>query len=127
MMAASKTTRTPAAHSSSKPLEVEIWTKSGLQRFCEGGRKQFLSAHDQLLVTADELEQALRTLPGHAGLFGVDTRSVARRVVKPLRHAAGLSHETAIAIQSTWRAYLGLVDGPLQGQRHGGKVWNPND
>ena len=122
---AAKTT-TPAAHGG-KPLEVEIWTKSGLQRFAEGGRKQFLGAHDQLLVTADELEQALRTLPGHAGLFGVDTRHVARRVVKPLRHAAGLSYETAIAIQSTWTAYMRLVDGPLQGQRAGGKVWKPND
>lgn len=96
---------------------VGALSASELQRMCEQGRLLFTTSSDRLIVAADEIRNALaRVQSTNPLLMGLDARASARRVTKPMKHAANLQLEAARAMQSSWRLfgqlYLGKPGSP---------------
>lgn len=84
------------------------YSTTEMQHLCEQGRLLFDTIYDRLSTLAVELKHNLSQIQGSPALMGVDAKMSARRTVKPLLHAAGLSRESATSMKNAWIVYQGL-------------------
>lgn len=91
---------------------------SEMRDMCEQMRILFDSLYDRVMHISGELHPSLAALSGNPYLLGLDSRSAARKTVKPLIHAANLSREAARASKTSWMVYQGFY---LPKQPHGAR------
>lgn len=89
---------------------------SGFKAYIEKNRAMYMAQHDALLAAASHLEKLIQT-KGRWWLRNLDAKFMARKITKPMRHAAALSEEAARALSSSWALYLGAfsVEKPKTG------------
>jgi hypothetical protein len=94
-----------------------ILTGSGLIRYLEGCRKHEMEAYDSLHAAAGEIAVGIRRAGGRWWAAGVDVRLLARRLTRPIRHAADLHLEAAKALGTCAM----ILNGSLPAGKTGGK------
>lgn len=95
------------------------YSTSEMQLMCEQGRLLFDTIYDRISTITAELKANLAAMQGNPYLLGIDSKSAARRTVRPLLHAAGLSREAATAMKNSWIIYQGLYLPKQAGARSG--------
>jgi hypothetical protein len=87
---------------------ITPYSTSEMNAMCEAARHHFHDLHDRLFVVGAELYVGLSKLDGRTGMFGLDTKLAARRVVKNFVHAGALNLEAAKAVRRAYTTYQQL-------------------
>jgi hypothetical protein len=75
-----------------------VLTGSGFIKYLEGCRRHEMEAYDAIHAAAGEVAAGIRRAGGRKWAVGIDTRLLARRLTRPMRHAADLHLEAAKAL-----------------------------
>lgn len=103
----------------------DILTGSGLRKYLEACRKDDMEAYDALMEAAAQLRTAIvRAGGGNKMLFGADVRVIARKITRPIRHAAELHLQAAKANGTAWAVYMQTLGAPAPGGPKG-RVFDP--
>lgn len=92
-----------------------ILTATGLQAYLEACRKQEMAAYDALHEAAVRLRKGIEK-SGSKWAMGLDVKWAARKICKPIDHAANLHLEAAIALRVSWEYYCGTIGAPKKGK-----------
>lgn len=84
------------------------YSTTEMQHMCEQLRSLFDGIYDRIMTVAGELQPSLGAMSGNPYLLGLDSRSAAKKTVKPLIHAANLSREAATSAKTSWMVYQGF-------------------
>src|SRR5690349_9397177 len=91
-----------------------ILTGTGLRKYLEACRKDDMAAYDALHEAAATLKAGiLRAGGGRKLAMGVDVRIAARRITKPILHAAELHLAAAKAHGTAWSVYMQTLGAPM--------------
>jgi hypothetical protein len=94
-----------------------ILSASGLQAYLEACRKQEMTDYDALHEAAVRLRKGIEKAGnGRWWAAGLDLKWVARKITRPMEHAADLHQEAAKALRVSWEIYLGTLGAPQDGK-----------
>jgi hypothetical protein len=79
----------------------KLMTGSGLLAYLEAVRRNELEAYDALMEAAQIVRVGIRRSGGRGWALGLDVRLLARRITRPIEHAADLHMEAAKALATS--------------------------
>jgi hypothetical protein len=105
--------------------QADIYTGKGWLAYLERCRKHDMEAYDALHSAAAEIQASIRRAGGRAWwTMGVDARVLARRMTRPVRHAADLHLESAKSYKTAARIFKESLS-PSSAKQAGHKQFDP--
>lgn len=102
-----------------------IYNPDGLKAYIDRQRAHALAGADAYYATAWELRRAVERMGGKSRfLGGAQTKFAARRLSRPLFHAASLAEDQAKMFSLVWAIHNGIF--VPQTEASGSNVYNPN-
>ncbi|GIG67309.1 plasmid transfer protein TraA [Phytomonospora endophytica] len=95
-------------------LDDEFESAAAVREYCDKVRAVTHRMGVELSIASEELNAALREIPGNVLAFGLDTRYRAKQVSKHLEHAADAQKECAAAAVRTYAAFRRHFRGELE-------------
>jgi hypothetical protein len=103
----------------------DIYTPDGLKAYLDRQRAHALAGSDGYHAMAWELRRAVERMGNNSRFFGgTQTKFAARRLTRPLFHAAALAEDQAKMFALVWAIHNGIF--VPQAEASGANVYKPN-
>lgn len=94
-----------------------ILSATGLQAYLEASRRELMTDYDSLHEAAVRIRKGIeKSGAGRWWAAGLDLKWAARKITRPMEHAADLQQEAAKALLVSWEIYLGTLGAPQNGK-----------
>lgn len=98
--------------------EPEFFSTSQLRTYCMNGRNLLRPLHNELAISAEELQAVLSQFRGSPYALGVDSRVRAKLVSAHLRHAADAVAVASGSLIKTFQSFTKNYEAELHPERH---------
>lgn len=92
-----------------------VLTGTGFLAYLEAQRRHEMEQYDALHEAAVRVRRGIiRYAKGRQGMMGIDVRIAARKITRPMHHAADMHLQAAKALSMTAQTYLGTLGVPAK-------------